>query len=135
MSVYYINTNGPDDIAILNGLRWLIQQCKNTEKEGIIATPQKNSLQATLVNFGLSNKSVSDFLKTEILQSGQISLRLLTPQNSIPRYHDGIVLVVHPNERILKTIDNLSNLTNILVIPWNLEECRVWLEKYNATLL
>lgn len=133
MDVYYLNTNGPDDTAILQGLRWLRNQCIATGKEGIIATPQKNSLTNALQNAGFEASSIRDLLRNEFVQTSQIRIRLLTTRVSFPRYHDGIVLVIHPNQKILSTIDNLSELTSALIIPWSVLEIQEWLTSKNAT--
>lgn len=135
MNVYYFDTYGQDDTAILGGLKWLFKKCLENNTGGIIATVQKNSLENALINLGVDKKTVTTFLKNEKLIVGKTILNLMTNRNSLSKYHEGNLLVVHPDQKLLLKISEMSNITNTLVIPWNMEECRQWLEEKNASRL
>lgn len=132
MNVFFVRTNGLDEIAILNGTRWLVRQCKNEKKEGVIAAAQQQSIDNVLRKLGVSNTNINNFFRNGCIQIDEAAIRLLTIGNPIPEEHDGIILAVHPRRELLTTFDDWPNIASILVIPWIMSYCQEWLRNHNA---
>jgi hypothetical protein len=132
MNVYFVRTNGLDEIAILNGFRWLIRQCANKEKVGIVATPQQQSLANVLRNLKISNMNIKGFFQDKCIRIDEAAIQLLNSKMEIPYGHEGIILAVYPNKQLLATIDKMTNIASILVIPRIMSECQEWLTNKNA---
>lgn len=60
-----------------------------------------------------------------------VTVSLLTERKDIFN-HQGPVLAVYPNKKLLDKIDNMRGVTDVLVIPWSFQEIQYWIEAWQA---
>ena len=133
MNAFYIKTSGLDEVAIKNGLAWLVRECRCKKKAGIIATLQLQSIRNVLQNMNVPTDSINAFLESKVLKIEDVDIQLMTIRKPASLYHDGIGLVIHPTPQLLQIIDKMPALDTVLVIPWLIDECQEWLDQKHST--
>jgi hypothetical protein len=132
MQYYYINNNSHPQ-AINAGLIWLTKQCiYHTPHHGILAGVQRSALETALQDTELSQFQIRESLLAGEFKIGTVTLKIMTTKNNFPVNHTGGLLAIHPNPVLLNQIDQMPNLTNILIIPAAPTECQGWITAHQA---
>ena len=134
-SSFYIKSQGPDASAIKKGLRWLIELSKkdNNKKSALLAVPTKQNLDGAISSvIGETNTKI--LKKNEQLTDKNIHLSLFTLRKPVSLWN-GPVLAIYPNKKLIDKIDNIKNVTDVLIIPWYLDEVQYWIDTWKAVEL
>lgn len=132
MKYYYINNNSHPQ-AINAGLIWLTKQCiYHIPHHGILAGIQRSTLEAALEDTELHQFQIRESILDGEFKIGTVSLKIMTTKNNFPVDHTGGLLAIHPNPALLNQIDQMPNLTNILIIPATPGECQGWITAHQA---
>lgn len=121
---FFIEAHGPDESAVRNGFRWLIDV--KTGEEAILAIPLLTNLQGVIENV-LGRDNVKKLKKNKhiILNGTKINLstiKSMTYTNSSVK-----ILVVYLRPKDLDAIEsNYYNISAILSIPWIEKDISEW---------
>lgn len=132
MKYYYINNNSHPQ-AINAGLIWLTKQCiYHIPHHGILAGVQRSMLEDALQDTELHQFQIRESILAGEFKIGTVTLKIMTTKNNFPVDHTGGLLAIHPNLVLLNQIDQMPNLTNILIIPAKPDECQSWIRAHQA---
>jgi hypothetical protein len=132
-SSLYIKTHGVDEAAISAGLAWLLDLARkdSSKRLALLAVPVKSNLRGAV-------SSVIGETSTRALQQGKkltisstVQVSLLTERERIYSW-SGPVLAIYPTKRLLDIVDGLIGITDVLVIPWTLDEVQYWIDTWSA---
>lgn len=129
----YIHSEGPKTDSVKQGLGWLLNLGQNeSKKSALLAVPVLDNLSGIIAEV-LGDSAVKALKNGNSLNLNSIvSVSLLTERKDVPK-HQGTVLAVYPNKKLLDKIDNMREVTDVLVIPWSLQEVQYWIETWQAT--
>ena len=65
-------------------------------------------------------------------ERAHLTLCLLTDRSDPYSPHEGPALLLYPNTRLLEKIDDRYAITDVLVIPWIMEDIEEWIQIWNA---
>jgi hypothetical protein len=130
---YWINSHGPQKDE--TGLAWL-DECLEQGQTGLLAVCQKQNLQNTVTSEVLGIGPSKALLVGALanLPSGGM-VRLMTKRIPPAGWGGGPVLAVHPDPALLAIIAQLPGVSDLLVIPWNLQEVQAWVAQQAAVEL
>lgn len=134
---YYIDTEGIDKLAIAKGLKFLQKICiksNPTYSWLVILTKDKLKSKASIIVDVLTERIANALLKdTPIkLEPSDTYLKLATERTIESENVAGPVLVIHPTKELLDKLDDLWDVTDIIVIPWRRDEIQQWINTWNA---
>jgi hypothetical protein len=133
-SSLYIKTEGVNEQAIAKGLAWLVALGNNdvNKRSALLAVPLKANLQDAISSV-MRETNVKRLGKGEkvTISNSNVQISLLTERKTIYSW-DGPILVIYPTKRLLDKIDGLTEVTDVLVIPWTLEEVQFWVDTWSA---
>lgn len=122
---YFINSLANDEKAIQLGIAWIDNLDHNT---GLLAVPGQDNLTGTISQV-LGNTFVSKLKKgNSITISNNTKLSLLKKISEF----NGPIIVIYPTPKLLDKIDDMYNVTDVLVIPWLFEEIIPWIKGWGA---
>jgi hypothetical protein len=134
-SSLYIQTEGPNQQAVDIGFHWLVQTGVKKNSSIMLAVIQKSILDRVLPT-PIEN-SLKHFKKHEKLtiSIGQANLQLgllTTTQRTTAYNWTGAVLAIYPDKKLLDTIDDISGITDVLIVPHNMSEVQYWIDTWEA---
>jgi hypothetical protein len=131
----YIRTEGPKPDAVRRGLGWLLELgSKENKKSALVAVPVLDNLSGVIEEV-LGERAIKALKQGSSINLGSVvTVSLLTEHKDVFN-HQGPVLAVYPNKKLLDKIDNMRGVTDVLVIPWSFQEIVYWIETWQATEL
>ena len=131
-SSFYIKSEGPNKTAVVNGFQWLSELGKNDEEKrsALLAVPLKSNLQGVISSV-IGEQATKAIAKDNRLQLADVKISLITQRDKVYSW-DGPVLAIYPNKKLLDKIDDLSGVTDVLVIPWVPDEVEYWIDTWSA---
>ena len=137
-NTFYIDiTKKENEITIIEGVKWLLAIMDQfNHSTGLLAIPVKKLLDNRSVITTALNKLdrtiVKEFLKNNKVQfSSRVELILFTEKIRIYNF-TGPILAIFPTKKLLDKLDDLYGVTDILVIPWYMDEVREWIRTWAA---
>jgi len=133
-SAFYINVEYVDKSAILKGLRWLdeLGKLNPNKRSALLAVDQLSILNGVLSDL-LGESAIGRLKKEKKLRISSNSTVTLLILRQKPLYSwNGPVLAVHPSRALLDKIDDLYGVTDVLVIPWRLDEVKPWINTWRV---
>lgn len=132
---HYVRSEGPKPDAVKRGLVWLLELGrKENRKAALLAVPVMDNLNGVIEDV-LGERAVKALKQGSSLNlESVVSVSLLTERKDVFN-HQGPVLVVYPNKKLLDKIDNMRGVTDALVIPWSFQEIQYWIETWQASEL
>ena len=129
----YLPTNVAGRSEIEAGFNWLLQLVKSDpkKKSALLAVPVLDNLNHDIATL-LGEKQVKALAEGKpITINSSLELSLLTERKQIYSW-PGPVLAIFPSKKLLDAIDELPDVTDILVIPWVMEKVQYWIDTWNA---
>jgi len=132
----YINSEDPNKEAIFEGLDWLLQTCNsNNQNKALIAVPRKDDiLPPSVISEVIGIQAAKFLVRNKTVKLGNIDIKLLTERESIYSWN-GPILAIYPTKKLLDKIDGLRDVTDVLVIPWSMNEVKFWINTWSANEL
>ncbi len=132
-SIYIRYQQGAYRQAIMEGFAWLTEMAKkDTSKSyALLAVVTQSNLRG-YVSSVIGEKTVTSLAKgDDVTINGIVRLSLLTERKVMYSWN-GPVLAIYPTKKLLDKIDSLSGATDVLVIPWTLQEVEYWIDTWTA---
>lgn len=128
----YIKSEGPKPDAMARGFGWLLDLGRNENKRAaLLAIPIMDNLNGVIAEV-LGDSAVKGLKQGKPFSlNSVVSVSLLTERKDIFR-HQGPILVAYPNKKLLDKIDNIREVTDVLVIPWSFGEIQYWIDTWHA---
>lgn len=128
----YIRSEGPKPNVVRQGLGWLLELGrKENKKSALLAVPVLDNLRGVIEEV-LGERAVKALKQgSPINLDSVVTVSLLTEHKDVFN-HQGPVLAVYPNKKLLDKIDNMRGVTDVLVIPWSFQEIQYWIESWQA---
>ena len=135
-SMYIHFQPGEYQHAIAKGLTWLMQLAKSdaNKRSALLAVPTVSNLRGD-ISLVIGDKAVATFNKGQtVLLDNLVELSLMTERKALYSWN-GPILAIYPTKKLLDQIDSLPGVTDVLVIPWNIQEVQYWIDTWAATEL
>ena len=124
---YYLGFEQPDSVLFNRGLEWLVQYAKTSG--GWVAVNRRENIGNIAKHAGLGRFAIfhKQNVNRIIIQDCLVELitRFSIPANGLDRP----LLAFHPTLDFLNTLESISNIQKMLVIPWIAEEVDGWAKK------
>lgn len=129
---FYVRSEGVGKEFIIRGIAWLLELAKtDNKKTALLSVPLLSNLDQAISEV-LGEKAVKVLKQGKPVSiDGVVSLGLATERKTVFN-HSGAVLAVYPNKKLLNSIDDMREVTDILVIPWSMQEVQYWIDTWNA---
>jgi hypothetical protein len=135
-SIYIHFQPGEYQQAIIKGIAWLIQLAESdtSKRSALLAVPTHSNLRGYISSV-IGDKAVARFNKGQtVILNDLVEVYLLTERKVLYSWN-GPVLAIYPTKRLLDKIDSLPGVTDVLVIPWTIQEVQDWIDTWAATEL
>lgn len=135
-SIYIHFQPGEYRQAIIKGVAWLVQLAKSdaSKRSALLAVPTHLNLRGDISSV-IGDKAVTRFNKGQtVMLKDLVEVSLLTERKVLYSWN-GPVLAIYPTKRLLDEIDSLPGVTDVLVIPWTIQEVQNWIDTWAATEL
>ena len=135
-SIYIHFQPGEYQQAIINGIAWLIQLAESdtSKRSALLAVPTLLNLRGDISSI-IGDKAVTRFNKGQtVILNNLVEVSLLTERKNLYSWN-GPILAIYPTKKLLDKIDSLPDVTDVLVIPWNIQEVQDWIDTWAATEL
>lgn len=135
-SIYIHFQPGEYHQTIIKGVAWLIQLAKSdaSKSSALLAVPVHSTLRGDISSV-IGDKAVTSFNKgNAVMLNNLVKVSLLT-ERTVQYSWNGPVLAIYPTKRLLDKIDSLTGVTDVLVIPWTIQEVQYWIDTWVATEL
>lgn len=135
-SIYIHFQPGEYHQTIIKGVAWLIQLAKSdaSKSSALLAVPVHSTLRGDISSV-IGDKAVTSFNKgNTVMLNNLVKVSLLT-ERTVQYSWNGPVLAIYPTKRLLDKIDSLTGVTDVLVIPWTIQEVQYWIDTWVATEL
>jgi len=132
-SSFYIDSEGGTSDALARGFDWLEElACENPRKRhALVAHPAKSGVLKVLWPV-IGDDAARALVKNGVVRlSSGVEASLLFERRHMHLW-EGPVLAVYPTKRLLDMVDQLHGVTDVLVIPWRLEEVLFWIKAWEA---
>jgi hypothetical protein len=128
---YFENTKIVEPVQV--GVNWLFSTAKNFDGAWFAVNVLENLRTISEQYPGLS---MLQTLENPTFKSNinQIDTYLITDDRIPPDGKNMPLLVVHPREDYLRDLDKISNIPEMMVIPWASEEVEDWINNSKAVL-
>lgn len=131
----YILENGSTKGSVRRGFKWLVKRWKDGERDTIIAIDSKtiiDNIERELVNL-IGEDSVKGLQSSDNYSqlNNQINIHTMTKRITPSNWSGGPVLAIYRSDELLSQIEELNDVTDILVIPWLEEDVESWRERHN----
>lgn len=132
---FYLREEGPKPNAVRQGFGWLLELGrKENKKSALLAVPVLDNLRGVIEEV-LGERAIKALKQGNgINLDSVVTISLVTERKDVFN-HQGPVLAVYPNKKLLDKIDNIRGVTDVLVIPWSLQEVQYWIETWQAVEL
>lgn len=130
---FYIESQGPNDAALTEGIRWLLSEAAKAGKEGLVAVSYLQNLR----NLSWSCLApVFDQLARRGSAAVQgVQLRLLTLRKGDIYAWDGPILILMGTRKLWDAVDTIDGTADALLVPWNREVAQDWIDTGSAQQL
>jgi len=135
-SMYIHFQPGEYQQAITKGITWLMQLAKSdaNKRSALLAVPTLSNLRGDISSV-IGDKAVTTFNKGQtVLLNNLLEVSLMTERKALYSWN-GPILAIYPTKKLLDQIDSLPGVTDVLVIPWNIQEVEYWIDTWAATEL
>ncbi|RJQ65746.1 MAG: hypothetical protein C4519_27325 [Desulfobacteraceae bacterium] len=128
---FYINSEGPDESAIGIGIKWLAEIGKDNPKKrkSLFAINQLHELEdgSILADF-LGDKRARQLRQSKQIEfKDDFSMNLFLARQRDLYSWNGPVLALYPTAKLLDKVEDLYEVTDILVISRRIEEIQPWI--------
>lgn len=132
----YIEAHGPDEEAIRSAFQWLLSYGEESEdnRHAILAVNTKSVLDGVISSV-VGEDVVKQLKNTKKVNLDEGELHLVTKRIDASSWDKGPALVIYPDKDLLDKIDEMSKVTDVLVVPWKIEEIQFWIDQWGATEL
>lgn len=132
----YIDAHGPDEDAIKRAVQWLLAHGDESDdnQHAIIAVNTKSALDGAISNV-VGEDVVKQLKKTKHVKLDEGELHLVTKRIDAGSQGSGPALALYPDKDLLDKIDEMREITDVLVVPWNRDEIQFWIDQWGATEL
>lgn len=135
-SIYIRFRPGEYRQAIIKGFAWLLELAKSdtSKSSALLAVPAQFTLRGDISSV-IGDKAVSSLTKGHAFTLNSfVKVSLLTERIALYSWN-GPILAIYPTKKLLDKIDSLTGVTDVLVIPWTLQEVQYWIDTWAATEL
>lgn len=129
---FYIQSQGPQDDALIEGVRWLHQRASQSGKPGLVAVSTQQNLDN--IRWSKFGTLFQGLRKSKAVTIQGVDFELMTLRTKKWSW-DGPALVVYGGQKLLDAIDSLSGHIDVLYIPWTGSDGDGWIATWNATRL
>lgn len=129
----FIRAHGPDVDALKRALVWLgrLAETDSAKRKAAIAIYSKGQLSGTVIEPVLGTPACKALAKGQTVGFGNASLSLITARERIYSWN-GPILAVYPPKMLIDALDDLTGVTDMLVLPWTMEEIEFWIKTWGA---
>ncbi len=119
---YHVNSTGYSKDGFVRGLKKSLElSIKNKTKEVALAINTKQQLRRGIISDVLGDNFVKDIDKNGCVSIGGVSIYLLT-ERIASNFKKGVILACHPSSQFMEKLAKDYRATDIVYIPWALEE-------------
>lgn len=135
-SIYIRFQPGEYRQAIRNGFAWLIQLSKSdtSKSAALLAAPTQSTLRGDISSV-IGDKAMSNLTRGHAVTLNSSAKVSLLTERTVLYSWNGPILAICPTKKLLDKIDGLIGVTDVLVIPWILQEVQYWIDTWAATEL
>lgn len=126
---YYIDSRGPDGEQLQWAVKLFLSKIK--VKKMIIAVPQKWNLEGPVRNY-LGETVTEELIESERSGLDGIKLYLMTKKSGPIESFQGAVIMIYPTSDLMDRVDDLEEVSDVLMIPWSEEQIIEWVPRWNA---
>ena len=130
---FYTKSEGPNEQSLLDALKWLDEICnKNNYEKAFLAVNSASNLGGVIEE--IIGRDVVSLLKKggNVTLNGKTKITLVTERKLIFDAEDSPILAVYASKNFLDKLDGIDNISEILLVPWTLDEARSWIKTWNA---
>lgn len=129
----FIRSHGPDVGTLKQGLVWLgrLTESDPAKRKAAIAIYTKGQLSGTTIETVLGTPACKALAKGQAVGFGKASLSLITARERIYSWN-GPILAVYPPKKLIDALDDLTGVTDMMVVPWTMEEIEFWIKAWGA---
>jgi hypothetical protein len=129
----YVQTEFGGKSIVTEGFQWLLNLAKNDpkKKSALLAVPILSNLDYDITSV------LGKILVKKLVAGNRITLNSILELSLLierrPLYSwNGPILAIFPSKKLLDIIDRMSNVTDVLVIPWLLKNVQDWIDTWSA---
>jgi|GEM_PF-926915 hypothetical protein len=130
-SHWYVNSRGSNPDAVRQAIAWLQ---KGGERFGwrsaLLAVPGKRNLDGA-VESTIGSRAVKELSSTKQTRIRGLTLHLMTELINASIVSAPVV-AVFPTVQLLDKVDALHGPSDVLVVPWTMEEVTSWIQTWSA---
>lgn len=123
---YYIDTQGPDDQAILAGARWLVDTAATARNRAVLAIPLVSNVEHLERSLGAGVAAALRKQRKATIEGVTVELAI---QRSANLARGATTLAIWPTEEQLGRLED-AGPTALCVIPWSEQEVSTWLRAW-----
>ena len=127
----FIYSEGASSNSVKKAFEWLV---KYPSERGFIAVMGYGNLKGAISDV-LGDKAVKTLIKTGSLVLFGKEILLVTERKPIYSGKNLPIVVFFPTSKFLDKMDSISDVSAMLVVPWNMKEVELWIRTWNATEL
>lgn len=130
---YYLNAEGPDKEEVKKGIIWLLQKSKECDG-GFLAVPVIGNLSGTIESI-FGTETTKKLAKEGSAIINGVEIELITDRKTKYNADNKPVFALYGGKKFLDKIDSISNISEMLVYPWIMDEIKNWIQTWNAVEL
>ncbi|MDX6768926.1 MAG: hypothetical protein SF051_05295 [Elusimicrobiota bacterium] len=129
----FIRSYGSDVETLKKGLVWLgrLAESDPAKRKAAIAVYTKGQLSGTTIETVLGTPACKALAKGQTVGFGKATLSLITARERIYSWN-GPILAAYPPKKLLDALDDVTGVTDLMVIPWTMEEIDFWVKAWSA---
>lgn len=129
----FIRSHGPDKDALRRALAWLarLSEADITKRKVALAVDGKAQMSANTIVEVLGEAACKALAKGQPVTFGKATLSLVIQRDRLQSW-TGPILAAFPSKKLLDKLDGLQGVTDIIVVPWTMEEAEFWIQAWGA---
>ena len=128
-----------EKMALADAFDWMfnyVSTLGSGSKDLVIYTPLKSSLDGTILGEVIGREDTARLVRGRRLRFRDgVSLRAEGKRTIRKPPCPDVVLAVMADRQMLKILDDIPGIAAVFLVPWDWEECRDWVEKWEAKIL
>lgn len=133
---YYIKPESDPKETLMRALEWLSEACKRSNSQKAFLAANSMGVLDGIIKDALGKDAVN-LLKRggNVTLDGSIKITLITDRKSIFSASNSPILAVYASRDFIDKIDGIENVSEILLLPWTLDEIQPWIRTWKASAL
>lgn len=132
MTHYFVDATGPDTAALTSAVGWLVQQIQESGKPGLILASTKVQFTDSILTGVLGGPACRALAKGAAVEG---VLHGATERTFRHEGHQGPVLILWPDQKLLDRADCMRGALSFLAVPWLPQDIAAWRAQWAATEL